>query len=160
MAADRQLHLSEDDKLRPSKVLPVKTSQGSEATAASFRHSEAVEGITANDTFHLLSGFVECANSIVFTTTDHVPFDSQWSGAVSVTAKCIYPSVSGFSASKYGGALAKICCFPAENRKELLHQVPLERSRFVMCTESRRPDAGSTLQKSRKTSSFFPPSLL
>lgn len=89
MTAERQPHLSQDDKLRVSKVLPLKTSQGSKATAPSFRQSEAVKGISANDTFHLLSGFVECANSIVFPTTNHVPFDSQHSGAVHVTAKCI-----------------------------------------------------------------------
>lgn len=88
---------------------------------ASPRRGGAVRGITANNTSHLLSGFAECANSIVFPTTNHVPFDSQQSGAVRATAKRILSvGLGGGRASASedgGGALTKTRGFLAENKR-------------------------------------------
>lgn len=138
MTAGRQPHSSEDDKLRASKVLPLMTSPGFEATA----HSEAVKGITANNTFHLLSGFVECANSIVFSTANHVPFDSQQSGAA---RDCkVHLSVS--------------LGVRSERRRR---RASKNGKKFEEATHTVDPTQGlRTVRKSRKTRSFSPRSLL
>lgn len=58
-------------------------------------------------------------------TTNHVPFHSQQSGAVGVTAKCIVRPLE-FSVSKDGNTLAQMWLFGSkqnDQRNELLRQM-------------------------------------